>query len=63
MDFRKRKRKEGEKSLWEQMGRDVPSEYEEKEPEEELVKEAPERKKFQLIEGLKKKGLRSVFKK
>ena len=45
------------------MGREVPSEYEEKEPEEELVKEAPERKKFQLIEGLKKKGLRSVFKK
>lgn len=63
MDFRKKKLKPGEKSLWEQMGRDVPSEYEEKEPEEELVKEVQDTKKFKLIEGLKKKGLRGVFKK
>ena len=49
-DFRKKKLKPGEKSLWEKMGRDVPSEYVEKKSEDELVKEVPS--KWKRIKGL-----------
>ncbi len=60
---KKARRPKGYKSFWEKDEQEIPSEYEEKDSDEELVKELPEKSRFQLIEGLKKRGLKRVFEK
>jgi hypothetical protein len=63
-DFRRRRLKKDEKSLWEQMGRNTeqPEEQVPEEPSEpEIEEENPE--KFKLIKGLMKHGFGRVFKK
>lgn len=60
---KKARRPKGYKPFWEKDEQEIPSEYEEKSPDEELVKELPQKSKFEIIEGLKKRGLKRVFEK
>lgn len=58
---KKARRPKGYKPFWEKDEQEIPSAYQEKEPEEELTKELSPKRKFEIIEGLKKRGLKRVF--
>lgn len=60
---KKARRPKGYKPFWEKDEQEIPSDYEEKDPNEELVKELPPKSRFEIIEGLKKRGLKRVFEK